>query len=145
MAAGSLITTPFARTSSMHTASEKRVRQSHPNIGQLSGLDQTVVAERVVAFIRHRHPHNTAKCVAREASIPRETVAKWIERGSAPNAESLLRLISVYRTDLLIALLGGADQWLAVAAWHERRARFEADQAAFEAEMGPALFGERGP
>ena len=70
MAASSVIAPPFAKHASpMHTASEKRVRQSHPNIGQLSGLDQTVVGERVVAFIKHRYPHNTAKYVARDLDI----------------------------------------------------------------------------
>ncbi|QGY01497.1 hypothetical protein MMSR116_05955 [Methylobacterium mesophilicum SR1.6/6] len=146
MAAGSVIAPPFASTASpMHTASEKRVRQSRPNIGQLSGIDHEIIAARVAAFLKHRHPHNTAKYVAREIDVPRDTVAKWIERGSAPNAEGILKLIAVYKTDLLIALLGGAEQWLAVAAWHERRARFEAEQAAFLAEMGPLLFGEDQP
>ncbi|MGX9981957.1 hypothetical protein [Methylobacterium fujisawaense] len=146
MAASSVIAPPFRSASTpMHTASEKALRQSHGNIGQLSGLDQTIVAERVVTFLRRRHPHSTAKHVARDLDISRETVAKWIERGSAPNAEGILKLIAVYKTDLLITLLGGAEQWLAVAAWHERRARFEAEQAAFVAEMGPLLLGEDQP
>lgn len=124
----------------MHTASEKTVRQSHAKLRQLSGLDQTIVAERVVAFLKQKHPDNTAKAVARRTDISRDTVAKWIERGSAPNAEGMARLICVYRADFLIAVLGGAEQWLAVAAWHERRATYEADQAAFEAEMGAVLY-----
>lgn len=142
MAAGTIPFSPVSvaeRRPSMHAASEKPVRQSHANIRQLSGLDQTVVAERVVAFLKRKHPDNTAKVVARQTDISRDTVAKWIERGSAPNAEGMARLICVYRTDFLIAVLGGADQWLAVAAWHERRATYEAEQAAFVAEMGPVL------
>lgn len=143
MAASPVLAPPYATPRiSMPAASGPAARQSHATIGQVSGLDQAHVAERVVAFLKQRHPHGTAKYVSRETDLPRHTVAKWIERGSAPNAEGLIRLIRTYRTDLLIALLGGAEPWLAVAAWHERRARFEAEQAAFEAEMGPALFEE---
>ena len=146
MAASSILARPLAsHPAPIRRASAAARRQSHVNIGQLSGLNQACVAERVVAFLKQRHPLGTAKCVAREIAVPRDTVAKWIERGSAPNAEALLRLIQVYKTDLLIALLGGAEPWLAMAAWHERRARFEAEQAAFEAEMGPLLCPEDRP
>ena len=148
MAAGSVIVTPLLAPATglppMSTTSEKIMGQSHPNVGQLSGLDQKIVADRLVAFLKHRYPHHTAKYVARDIKVPRHTVAKWLERGSAPNAEGLVRLIAAYRTALLIALLGGAEQWLAIAAWHERRARYEADQAVFESEMAQ-VFGERRP
>lgn len=97
------------------------------------------MAERVLGYLEALYPYNTAMMVARDARLHRPTVSKWFERRSAPSAKALAQMIVAYGPDFVAVVVGDSLPWLTAAAWHERRARFEADQAVFEAELGPML------
>lgn len=109
-------------------------------IRQLSREAPSAMAERVLGFLERLYPYNTAMMVARDTRLHRPTISKWFERRSAPSAQALARLIAAYGPDFVAAMVGDSLPWLTVAAWHERRVTFEADQAVFEAEMGAVLY-----
>lgn len=138
----------LASSAPMSSPSEKTVRHASEKTRPLSVKNRHLsherddaLTERVLGFLKQRHPYNTALCVAHETRLHRPTVSKWFERQSPPSTKAFARLIVVYGADFLAAVFGNELPWVTAAAWHERRSRFEAEQAAFEAEMGPALFG----
>jgi hypothetical protein len=62
------------------------------------------VAERVVEFLRARHPSKTAECVAAETGLNVHTLRKLIERQSAPSLATFGRLGAVYGSPFVSAV-----------------------------------------
>lgn len=77
------------------------MRQSAANGRRLPATNRAVVAERINAFLRRRHPQKTAEHVSAETSIPAGTVAKWLERGSTPGAVGTLLMILAFGPEFL--------------------------------------------
>ena len=138
----SLISALASVRSSMTSSSEKAVRQS----GQIFGRDvakprvrtqsiRTSVGERVVAYLRHLHPSKTADNVSAQTGIPAGTIQKWLDRGSAPNADAYCRLGRAYGPDFLAATWDIAPSWLSEAVREQRAATLQAEIAALEAKL----------
>jgi hypothetical protein len=83
------------------TSSEEAMRQSAVNGRRLPATNRAVVADRINALLRRRHPKKTAEHVSAETSIPAGTVAKWLERGSSPGAVGTLLMILAYGPEFL--------------------------------------------
>ncbi len=93
------------------------------------------VAERIVDFLKYRHPVKTAEAVAAETGIAVSTTSKWLEGLTVPGGVSFLRLVGAYGPEFLCATMGAAPDWLTAAARAERQAALEAEHARIEAEM----------
>ena len=92
----------------------------------------TNVGARVVAFIRARHPGKTADNVAAETGVSAASVAKWLERGNAPNAVAMLMLIAAYGPEFLASVVPHAPNWLSAAARAEQLAAIDAEFASLQ-------------
>lgn len=90
----------------MHRVSEKKMGQLSQKKSTDVGSDRTTVAERVVAFLRTRHPHKMAECVAAETGINAGTIRKLEERLSAPSLAVFGRLGCAYGPEFLHAVFG---------------------------------------
>jgi hypothetical protein len=77
------------------------MRQSALSARRLPAVNRIVVAERINAFLRKRHPQKTAEHVSAETSIPAGTVAKWLERGSSPGAVGILLMVMAFGPEFL--------------------------------------------
>jgi hypothetical protein len=121
---------------SMHTASGMPLRQSSLKSRQLSGSDRTVVADRIVGFLRREYPFATAENVSADTGVAIATVQKWIERDSAPSCSSFLRLVSVYGPEFLAAVCPDRLGWLDAAARAEHDRKVRAEIAALEQRLG---------
>ncbi|GLK69208.1 hypothetical protein GCM10008179_28460 [Hansschlegelia plantiphila] len=83
--------------------------------------------ERVVAFLRSRHPTKMPEAVEADTGIAAATVRKW--PASAPSFAAFLRLVGAYGPELLCACMEAPPAWLDDAARRERRARVTAQIA----------------
>ncbi len=95
--------------------------------------------ERVVAFLRARHPVKTADHVAARANIRLNTVKTWLQRGSAPDADGYTALWLAYGPEFLVAALGlppsRLPAWLKKALRDQRAAELKAEIAVLEAKL----------
>ena len=88
-------------------------RQSHQLDQQLS---RDAIAERINRFLRRRYPNLTSANVEADTGVPAATVAMWLRRGSAPDAEAMARLTHAYGAEFVCVLLGCEPRWLDDAA-----------------------------
>ena len=109
--------------------------QSHRRASQLTPASQTIVAERIIAFLRRLHPLKTADNVAVETGVPAGTVQKWLDRGSAPSAFAVFRLMGAYGPEFASAVFTSAPAWLDRAVREERAAQLKSEIAALEAQL----------
>lgn len=93
------------------------------------GEERTVVAERLSAFLRRKHPTKTADNVAADTGIYPATIARWLDRGSAPSLESLSQLVGAYGSEVLCVILDHPPPALIAAARQEERERVEREIA----------------
>lgn len=87
----------------------------------------TTVGDRIGDFLRARHPSKTAENVAAETGCSVDQVEKWLERGSAPNAPAMCRLIAAYGPEFLCAAMHSPPDWLHMAVRAERSRALEAE------------------
>ncbi|KAA2237705.1 hypothetical protein [Salinarimonas soli] len=109
--------------------------QSHLTSRQLDDAGRTVVAERINAFLRQLYPLKTAEAVAADTGISANTVAKWLERGSAPSTWATFRLIGAYGPEFACAVMANPPAWLDRAAREEEQRRLRTEIAALEARL----------
>ena len=95
--------------------------------------DATLVADRINAFLRRRHPFMTAKQVASDTGIAPATVSKWLERNSAPSCMHMGRLYFAYGIDFFAAAFPCPS--LERAALVERQAKLEAEAERIKARI----------
>lgn len=86
----------------------------------------------VAAFLRRRHPVNTAHMVEGQTGIPHRTVENWLHRNNEMRAVHLLLLVSVYGPDVLAAAWpvganGGVPSWLDAGRAADELAALEAE------------------
>ena len=122
-------------SSPMFTASEKALRQSPQNRGQLSTDDKAVVPERINSFLRRLYPNKTAEAVSADTGIPASTVAKWLARNSAPSAWAAFRLLAAYGPEFGCAVYENAPDWLNREARERKASRLKAEMAVLEAKL----------
>lgn len=96
---------------------------------------RTDVGDRVIAFLRQRHPSKTPDHVAVETGVPAGTIQKWLDRGSAPSVAHYCRLWLAYGPEFLVATAGQAPAWLDAAHRAEEATRLKAEIAAREARL----------
>lgn len=113
------------------------------NRGQLS----PACADRVVDFLRARHPAKTAEEIeaATGGRVSSATAKKWLSRASAPSFFACLALISAYGPAFLAAVMDDQPDWLNAAARAQRLAGLEAEARRIDAErVGLSRLLERG-
>lgn len=91
---------------SMRHSSETH-RQLSENSRQLSDA-----GVRVAAYLRRLYPQRTADNVAADTGLNSATIAKWLERESAPGGIAMLVLVAIYGPDFLGAVMEKAPAWL---------------------------------
>ena len=69
--------------------------------GLRSGDRELRLSKRIQAFLKSRHPRNTAYLVGAETGISTATISKMFERNSCPSTESMLTYIYVYGIDFM--------------------------------------------
>lgn len=111
------------------------MEQSRRKATTAVGEDRTVVADRLVSFLRARHPVKTAENVAADTGIAAATVARWLDRGSAPSILQLGKLVGAYDAEVLCAILDSPPAWLVDAARQEERRRIERQIAVLRAQI----------
>ena len=122
-------------SSPMFTASEITVRQSSVSRTQLGANATPDVAARIAMFLRSVHPTKTADNVAADTGIPAKTVAKYLDRGSAPGALAFCRLMQAYGAPFACAAMENPPAWLNAAAREDDQRRLRAEIAALEAKL----------
>lgn len=101
----------------------------------MSENNRTVVADRIVAYLRQLYPTKTAESVAADTLISQGTVQKWLDRGSAPGVIALLALAAAYGPPLLAAAYLHPPDWLDQAARAARQHELEAQLATIRAQL----------
>lgn len=119
----------------MNPSSEKRMKQSSRTSPTAVGEDRTVVADRVSAFLRAKHPVKTADNVAADTGIPAATVARWLDRGSAPSIPQLGKLVGAYDAEVLCVILDQPPEWMVSRARQQERERLERQIATLRAQI----------
>jgi hypothetical protein len=95
-------------------------------------------SERVIAFLRARHPTKTAEEIeaATRGRVGAGTAKKWLSRVSAPSFIACLALIQAYGPEFLAAVMDEHPAWLSAAARAERLAKLEREQIRIAREIG---------
>ena len=88
------------------------------------------LGDRVVSFLRLRHPQKTAANVAANSHLTEARVKAWLESRSVPDGTAMLRLIAAYGPDFLNAVMQERIGWLddAVMAERENALRTEIEE-----------------
>jgi DNA-binding XRE family transcriptional regulator len=108
-------------------------------MGQLSQKPPTSVAsrerlaERVIAFLRRKHPHKMPDAVAAETGVSAHTIRKMEERASAPSLAVFLALGHAYGPEFLHAVSGW--RWLDAESRAEKLNQIEARKQRLEDEL----------
>ena len=85
--------------------------------------------ERLSSFLKAKHPIKTAENVSADTGIAPATVARWLDRGSAPNLDSLSQLVGAYGSEVLCVILVRPPPALIAAVRQEERERVEREIA----------------
>ena len=125
-------------TSEPRAVSEKMMRQSRAKHPTTVGKQRSDISERVVAFLRHRHPAKWADSAAAELNVSRSTLSKLEERGSAPSLALFGRMGAVYGPEF-IAYVFPAWSWLSPIGRAERQERLESEIAERLEELSALL------
>lgn len=96
--------------------------------------DEALV-QRIHAYFRQRHPHDTAAAVAEAIGVSVQTTAKWFGRDSLPNAEGIARCLYAYGPTFLAAMLDPTADWVVELIRLERRGEIIADLRALMREL----------
>jgi len=108
-------------------------------MGQLSQKPPTCVAsrakaaERVIAFLRSRHPHKMHESVAALTGVSVHTIRKMEERCSAPSLPVFFALGKAYGAEFVHAVSGW--RWLDEAARDEKLEDLARDRARIDEEI----------
>ncbi|NNM75029.1 GIY-YIG nuclease family protein [Enterovirga aerilata] len=84
-------------------------------------------SDRLLAFLRERHPERTVAAVAEWTGVSRDSIAQWFSRGSLPSGEVALHLMLVYGPPFVRDVFGIEKKWVldAVALEESRVAHAE--------------------
>lgn len=109
--------------------------QPHAASHEIESRGRTSLGERVVAFLRSRHPTKTADNVAADTGVSVNTVKTWLDRASAPNADGYTRLWIAYGPDFLAAMPDKPPAWLDQFRRDREAAHLKSEIAALEAKL----------
>ena len=91
--------------------------------------------ERLVAFLRRRHPVKTADSVASDTGIPAANVAKWLAGASLPSFSASIALMLAYDIDFWAAVLPNPPACIVAELTDRRIAALTADIDARQREI----------
>lgn len=109
--------------------------QSHPVAHEIESRERQSLGERVVTFLRMRHPVKTADNVAADTGIPVNTIKTWLQRSSAPDAEGYTLLWVAYGPEFLAALPDRPPAWLQDIRRAQEAAQLKAEIAALTSKL----------
>lgn len=109
--------------------------QTHASAHEIESRKRASLGERVVAFLRSRHPLKTADNVAADTGLPLNTVKTWLQRSSAPDAEGYTQLWIAYGPAFLAALPDKPPAWLEDIRRTQEAASLKAEIAALEMKL----------
>lgn len=109
--------------------------QSHPVRYEIETREGQSLGERVVAYLRARHPNKTADNVAADTGIPVNTIKTWLNRGSAPDGEGYTKLWVAYGLEFLAALPDEPPAWLQQFRRDIEAAHLKAEIAALTSKL----------
>lgn len=131
------------RGPSMLTASGKAMKKYSGNGRTGSEERANEFRDRLVTFLRRRHPHKTAAAVAADTGIEAATVRKWLETGNiVPSGGAVFRLILAYGPEFLCAVTPTAPAWLQRAAKTEEQERAKRVIEAADLRTGESAHAE---
>lgn len=113
--------------------------QSGARAGQHGAAERTVVQERLSAFLIGLYPTKTTDTVAADTGISANTVSKWLDRGSAPSAWAMLRLLDAYGAEFALAVMTKPPAWVCAAAREQKRQRLADQIASLQAQLDGGL------
>jgi hypothetical protein len=126
----------FAYSFHDHPASAVMTRSSSSGVIRKSSVvAQTVLGDRLKAFLRRLHPSKTAMNVAADTGCSAAQVEKWLEAGTLPNCVAMMRLIAAYGPEFLAAMFEAPPAWIVAACVAERGARIDSEIAQREREI----------
>ncbi|MGE0845518.1 MAG: hypothetical protein AB7L41_04560 [Flavobacteriaceae bacterium] len=120
---------------------EKRATLPRKGLPALAGRLGARIAGALVdgpalaAFLRRRHPFDTAWKVADVTGIPMETVRNWLRLRAAPSASNFWTLAEHYGPDLVAASVRHAPGWLDTACRAEEHRRLSAELQDLQARL----------
>ncbi|MEX6697971.1 hypothetical protein AB2C67_33790, partial [Pseudomonas aeruginosa] len=79
-------------------------------------------------------PMKTADNVSADTGISANTIAKWLDRGSAPTSWAFLRLLEAYGAEFACAVMAAPPAWLDRAARDQKRDRLQGQIASLQAQ-----------
>lgn len=91
------------------------------------------LAERVIAFLRRKHPHKMPEAVAAETGVSAHTIRKMEERLSAPSAVVLVALGSAYGPEFVHSVTGW--RWLDAESRAEQRQELARERARIDQQI----------
>lgn len=106
---------------------------SRPRATRAAKID--VDLPRLAAFLRERHPQDTAKLVSADAGVPARTVGNWLVEGASPSFEHTMRLVAAYGPALIVACVTPCPGWASEAARTERKRAIEAELERLAGEL----------
>lgn len=109
--------------------------KSHESAAQLGVVDRTAVQERTTDFLKSLYPVKTADNVAVDTGISANTIAKWLDRGSAPTSWAFLRLLEAYGAEFACFVMARPPSWLDRAAREQKHDRLQAQIASLQAQL----------
>lgn len=109
--------------------------QTHPASHEIESRERQSLGERVVTFLRARHPMKTADNVAADTGIPVNTVKTWLNRASAPDGDGYTKLWVAYGLDFLAALPDVQPPWLQDIRRELEAAHLKAEIAALTSKL----------
>lgn len=113
--------------------------QSGARAAQHGSAERTVVQERLSAFLIGRYPVKTTENVSADTGISGNTIAKWLDRGSAPSAWAMLRLLDAYGAEFAVAVMTKPPAWVCKAAREQKRQQLADQIASLQAQLDGGL------
>lgn len=112
------------------------MKQSPAKKQQVCAAERTIVASRIIAFLRQRHPVKMPEHVAAAIGVSAETVNQWEQRHSLPSALAISRLTLAYGPAFFAAFLGDlAPAWLDEDVREQKMNELQAKRAALDEEL----------
>ncbi len=112
--------------------------QASPTSRHRSVFAPTDVGERVCTYLRRLHPGRTVDNIVADLAawdVKNSTIAKMLERRTAPSVPLLFAMVEAYGPDFLAAAYPKQLGWLSEAARAQRKATLEARMADLKSEM----------
>ena len=124
----------FSNAPNMSATCDMDYRMYSKSVRKVSSADTKALGERIVGFLRQKHPMKTAANVSADIGLPSSTIAKWLEGAASPGGYAVFKLIDFYGGDLIAAAWPRSLGFLSEAAREEKARKLDARIAALKTE-----------